>query len=119
MIWDLLQQVQIQETADRAHLANQESRSNTYNTQQLEAQLQTLALACQAMWELTSKRLDLSELDLIDKMAEIDKRDGKVDGKLSQTELTHCPDCKKTIKNHRTQCYWCGALLVRTTPFIK
>ena len=71
------------------------------------------------MWEILSKIHGVSEIDLLNKMSEIDMRDGVMDGKLEYKAATTCHDCGKPIKKVRSSCYWCGANLIRSTPFIK
>lgn len=53
-------------------------------------QLETLVLANQAMWELLSEKAGLTETDLINKMNEVDLRDGKLDGKIEKTVVREC-----------------------------
>lgn len=119
MLWDLFQQSQISSSQKSAHIADLKASIAQDDVQQLDAQVQTLALACQAMWELLSKYHGVSELDLLNKMSEIDMRDGVMDGKLVFKAATKCPDCGKDVKKVRSVCYWCGTKLVQSTPFIK
>ena len=49
---------------------------------QLEDELARLKLVCAAVWELMRERAKLTENDLLAKVAEIDGRDGVIDGKL-------------------------------------
>jgi rRNA maturation endonuclease Nob1 len=119
MLWDLLQQSQINRSRQSADTADFKASVAQANIEQLETQVQTLSLACQAMWELLGKSYGVSEIDLLNKMTEIDLRDGVMDGKLSLKAATKCHDCGKEIKKVRSNCYWCGAKLMSSTPFIK
>lgn len=83
MFWDLLQQAQINSSQKSADNADLKASIAQVNIQHLESQVQTLALANQAMWELLSKQIGITEKDLLNKMSEIDMRDGVLDGKLS------------------------------------
>lgn len=119
MLWDLLQQSQINSSRHSANAADLKAGIAQADVQQLDSQVQTLALACQAMWELLSKQYGISEIDLLNKMSEIDMRDGVVDGKLVLKASTKCTDCGKEVKKVRSNCYWCGAKLLQATPFIR
>ncbi|AQT60455.1 hypothetical protein [Cellvibrio sp. PSBB023] len=57
MLWDLLQQSQIKSTRQSADSADLKASLAQANVEQLEAQVQTLSLACQAMWEPIGKNL--------------------------------------------------------------
>jgi hypothetical protein len=119
MLWDLFQQSQIHSSKLAADTADLKASVVQADVQQLEAQVQTLALACQAMWEILSKQHEVTEADLLHKMSEIDVRDGVLDGKLVMKASTHCPDCGRDVKKIRTNCYWCGAKLQHASPFIR
>lgn len=86
---------------------------------ELNNQLETLVLANQAMWELLSEKAGLTETDLINKMNEVDLRDGKLDGKIEKKVVRECGDCGHKISKQRSVCYWCGAALQKNSPFSK
>ena len=119
MLWDLLQQWQISSSQKTANSADLKASIAQVDLQKLESQVQTLALASQAMWELLSKQYGITEADLVSKMSEIDMRDGVLDGKLLVKSFDKCPECGKEVKKARSNCYWCGAKLSLATPFIK
>lgn len=119
MMWDLLQQLQISSSTKSANSALLKAGVTQVQLEQLESQVQTLTLACQAMWELLAKNFGVTEEDLVKKMSEIDLRDGVLDGKLTAIVPTTCPDCNKAVKKTRLNCYWCGAKLTNASPFIK
>ena len=85
-------------------------RNAEWQTQELKRKDESLTITCQALWELLSERLDLREDLILQKMQEIDLRDGKMDGKISST-LTSCPSCARTNKADRKQCLYCGSVL--------
>lgn len=85
----------------------------------LNSQVETLVLANQAMWELLSEKSGLTEADLINKMNEVDLRDGKLDGKIEKKVIRECGECGHKISKQRTVCYWCGTALPTHSPFSK
>ena len=69
MLWDFLQQLQISDSQKAASDATLKANIAETNIQQLQGQVQTLALASQAMWEILSKQCGVTELDLLNKMS--------------------------------------------------
>lgn len=68
-----------------------------------------LLLLCQAMWELLREREGLTELQLADKLREIDLRDGMEDGKVSPVKVATCEHCRRPINRRHRKCIYCGA----------
>lgn len=73
----------------------------------LEAQLDRLLLANEAMWTLMRDKLGLTDNELLDRITEIDLSDGQLDGRVRKTPVS-CPKCKRTIARRFTRCMYCG-----------
>ena len=83
---------------------------------ELSAAIDKLILITRAMWEITAKEKGLTDEDLINKVNEIDLRDGKLDGKM-QTAIRQCPSCGRNLFiGHRKRLY-CGAEDTGRGPF--
>ena len=63
--------------------------------------------AKQAMWELLSDRLGVTDDELKAKILEVDARDGVVDGKLG-AEILDCPNCGHKVSTSAPRCTYCG-----------
>jgi uncharacterized protein with PIN domain len=74
---------------------------------QLTEDIQRLKLMNQAMWELIRDRARLTDKDLEEKALEIDLRDGKQDGRMSETAL-RCPSCNRVSSSRHWRCLYCG-----------
>ncbi|MBN1516746.1 hypothetical protein JXA32_09280 [Candidatus Sumerlaeota bacterium] len=74
---------------------------------ELGMRLDRIALICQAMWELLREHTGMSDEDVMQKMAEIDLRDGKEDGKMRHKVVT-CPNCKRPANTRMARCWFCG-----------
>ena len=107
MHWDLIQHFQINEAKsdarDALHTANSQDNKRRY----LQNQVDRLSLACQAMWEILRDHTGLTEEQLLGKMKEIDARDGKMDGKMTNEVLT-CPSCNNKTGTQTGSCIYCG-----------
>ena len=114
----IYQQGRIREAQDTADKASSAARTVEWQMQDLKRKVESLTITCQALWELLSERLNLSESLILDKMQEIDLRDGKVDGKISQS-LVSCPSCSRPNKASRGECLYCGTTLPTSHIFDK
>lgn len=110
-IWNVFQQNQINrlnKTFDAAKdVIAQEQAGQTSTLQQVEERLDHLALICRAMLELLEERTGLTEQDVVKKIAEVDLRDGKSDGKMT-AKAKPCPSCGGMISPRFNRCLFCG-----------
>lgn len=67
-----------------------------------------LSLLCQAMWEIIRDNTNLSDQHLQDKIAEIDLRSGKADGRMTAAGVP-CPNCGRPVSAKHRRCLYCGA----------
>lgn len=116
MFWELYQQGQIHRAQSNATRAESKARSVENDLRQIYDRIDTLALTCQAMWELIRERTTLSDEDIERRMQEIDLRDGKADGKMN-TPVFECPDCGRNVSRRHFRCLYCGAEFERQHLF--
>jgi hypothetical protein len=68
-----------------------------------------------AMSEIVRDKLKLSEQEIEAKLAEIDLRDGRLDGQsrppVGSSSVARCPDCHRPNAASRRQCLYCGTAL--------
>jgi hypothetical protein len=81
-----------------------------------EKRLDRLALHCQAMWEMLRERGQFSDEEIATKILEVDLRDGRADGRISQLVVT-CPSCNQKTSTKRASCVICGAELSKNLAF--
>ena len=82
-----------------------------------QRQIQHLTLLCQSMWELLRDHTGLTDKELSSKVADVDARDGKADGKISK-QVFACPSCGKNCNTSSQKCIWCGEDLLLHKPHI-
>jgi|CXWL01.1.fsa_nt_gi uncharacterized protein YhdP len=115
MLWDLLQQWQIDEAQSSASDASRRADRVKYDVDHTQATIDALALSCAAMWELLGERLGVTEQELLNKIEEIDLRDGKLDGRIAIVKQA-CSGCGRNNNAKRGRCLYCGTALPRA-PF--
>ena len=91
MIWDLYQQMRIRDVQEFTRRAKDDT---AMLVRKLRRSVDSLTLTCAAMWELQRDQSGSADKALIEKMQEIDLRDGKLDGKMTKP-ATACPSCQR------------------------
>jgi hypothetical protein len=69
--------------------------------------LEKLTLVCQAMWSLLQERTGLTERDLLNRVTELDLKDGVLDGKYTKPPVD-CPKCGAKMSRKFNRCLFCG-----------
>jgi len=96
-------------SASRAEAAERE-------VEQLNDRLDKLTLVCMAMWSLLREVSDLREEDLMQRVREIDLRDGVPDGKVTR-RIARCPRCNRVMSPRHKKCLYCGSPRLDLTAF--
>ncbi|QJR13556.1 hypothetical protein [Usitatibacter palustris] len=119
-LWDVFQQGQI-EAASAAAGSARDTALNAHEKVQrevhrLEAKIDGLALVSQALWELVRQHTSLTDADIQAKVAEIDARDGRIDGRLTG-KVGVCVACNRPTHSRQSACMYCGAPIDRAHAF--
>lgn len=96
----------VQATAS-ATRARGEARKAKTSVDELQNQLDRALMACEAMWSILRDKLDVTDLDLLNRINEIDLSDGKLDGKVNKSAVA-CPKCGRTIARRFSKCIYCS-----------
>lgn len=108
-LWDLHQSHRINSAESRlagaeAQLAQTASAASRIEA--LETRSEKLALLTQALVELLQTRLGLTEAEILDKVIEIDLRDGRQDGRMGGNATT-CDNCQRPYNVRKNRCLYC------------
>ncbi len=117
-LFDIFQEGRINSAQKRAENAVQKTIDLADGADTLKRRLEVMALANQALFEILQSRLGISEEEVVLRMAEIDARDGKKDGKMS-ARLTQCRRCTRQVSTARQRCLYCNELIVDGALFGK
>lgn len=116
LLWEIRQERKIGAADATASAAKRRAKTLADELTDLRRRQARLMLVCQALWELLGERLGLTDEQLLEKVREIDRRDGREDGRIGASQLT-CPNCGRNATSARTHCLYCGAPLRRPHLF--
>jgi len=125
-IWDIVQQVQIENLKARQVSGESDAERAASRGRALDGELHDrigrLVLVTEAMWELLSERFGLTVTDLATRVRDLDARDGHMDGKRGEVagaEQVRCPSCGAVVPPGKTTCQFCGAVVAaaKADPF--
>jgi hypothetical protein len=114
--WDLHQQRRIGEVEGKADEASRKATDFQERVRQLEDQIDRLTLVNQAMWSLLSGVIGITDKQLLDRVNELDLRDGVADGKITRTPA-QCGKCHRTLHPRHKRCMYCGQPVAGRTAF--
>ncbi|MBN1903183.1 hypothetical protein JW926_17815 [Candidatus Sumerlaeota bacterium] len=107
-------------TMSKANLAEMESAKATKVASEVRLQndaiiadVEKLYLIAKALWTILKEQHGYTDEGLLKKIREIDLEDGKLDGKISQTEAPSCPVCGRKLIGKHPVCLYCGATIAR------
>jgi hypothetical protein len=75
----------------------------------LQLEIERLLMVTEALWILLRDQHGFTDELLIQKVQEIDLRDGRRDGRVAKEPPMKCPQCGKAIGARRPICIFCGA----------
>ncbi|MFH0911348.1 MAG: hypothetical protein V1918_07600 [Planctomycetota bacterium] len=100
-----------------ARSAQEASQKAQTEIREFRADIERLLMTTEALWEMLKEEHGYTDEDLIKRLAEIDLRDGKIDGKVARTEApAKCPECGRALARRRPFCIFCGTPIV-AMPF--
>lgn len=118
ILFDIYQHFNIKSAQSAAETAQLTAERLSKEVEDLRARCDTLALACQALWEIVRSTTGLNDEAILSKMQEIDLRDGVLDGKITP-RMTMCSSCGRANNTRRNACVYCGTQLPSGQVFDK
>ena len=90
--------------------ANHAAKRTEQQVKLLEANLAKSLMICETLWELLAEKTGLTQDDLINKLNEVDMRDGVLDGK-NQRGIAECTACGRKVSGRHAACLYCGEII--------
>ena len=88
----------------------------TRTVKELEARVDRLTLVNLAIWSLLREKTGLTEENLLERVREIDLKDGVIDGKVPR-QVRKCEQCGRVMSARHTTCLYCGHAELVSTAF--
>lgn len=88
--------------------ATHDARAALTNTEIMASKLERLLMITEALWTFIKKEHNKTDSDLIRMVAEIDARDGRIDGRVAAEPPIPCSACNRITTKHRPKCIFCG-----------
>jgi hypothetical protein len=82
----------------------------------MRCDIERLLMIAEALWGILKEQHGYPEAELVNRVMEIDRRDGKLDGRVAAAPPPSCPKCGRTLERKRAVCIYCGQLIARD-PF--
>jgi len=82
----------------------------------LPLDVERLLMITEALWEILKEKHGYTDDELMRRVALIDLRDGKLDGKVACAEPMQCPKCHRVLNKRHVRCIYCG-VEVAQNPF--
>lgn len=92
--------------ADRASATASKARSQV---EMMQLDVERLLMITEALWTMLRDEHGYTDEQLIQKVQEIDMRDGRLDGKVAKQAPSKCPHCGRAVSPRRPMCVFCGA----------
>ncbi len=103
-------------TSVQAASAEARAREAKTEVELLRSDIERLLMITEAMWGILRDKFGYTDDELVNRVMEIDKRDGRVDGKVAVKPPGTCPRCGRTLERKRPMCLYCGQVIARD-PF--
>lgn len=99
-----------------AQQASSDASATRTKTTMLQADIERLFMITEALWTILKQERGYSDEDLIQKIKDIDLKDGKLNGKVDRQPNAACPQCGRTLLGTHSVCLYCGTAVMRD-PF--
>jgi hypothetical protein len=78
----------------------------------IQCDVEKLFMLTEALWTILKEKHGCTDAELVQRVQEIDMRDGKLDGKVAKVK-PDCPKCSRKLMGKRPVCLYCGAEVAR------
>ena len=111
-LYDIFQNFRMRQVVKDLDGTRTKTSDNSITLHELQDKVDHLSVVCLAMCELLEE-VGFNKSMLISKIEEVDRRDGKLDGRLAST--SNCNRCGRTVAVRHTHCLYCGIEMSRTS----
>lgn len=107
LLIDLYLNQRVSQVEATAEAAKDTAKQLRHEINDLKRKCDALTITSQALWEILRNKAGMTDAMILEKMQEIDLRDGRADGKISG-RVVRCPRCGRSSNANRKLCLYCG-----------
>ena len=108
---------QLRQSEFKADQAQTEATRSQAEIDVLRLYVERISMITEALWIILKEKHGYKDEELMQRITEIDLRDGRRDGQGTSAETPTCPQCKRMhVAKHRPLCLYCGATVL-VEPF--
>ena len=93
-----------------------DARSARTEVELMRCDMERLLMITEALWQILKEQYGYDDSELVNRITEIDRRDGRVDGRVAPNPPSSCPRCGRTLERKRPFCLFCGQMIAHD-PF--
>jgi len=106
------------EASREAQDATQKAQDSATQVEFMKRDIERLLMLNEALWLLLQRAHGYTDEDLRNTVADIDLRDGQLDGRVKTKQVSPCPACHRPVSTRHYTCIYCGQGL-RQDPFAR
>ncbi|HPG01203.1 MAG TPA: hypothetical protein PLE77_14185 [Kiritimatiellia bacterium] len=91
-------------------------RSARTEVELMRYDIERLLMITEALWQILKEQHGYDDSELTNRITEIDRRDGRLDGRVAPQPPSSCPRCGRTLERKRPFCLFCGQMIAHD-PF--
>jgi hypothetical protein len=107
IFWEVHQQRRIGQAKSAARSAASAASSASSEAKEVRRQLDKTLMIVEALWTMLREEHGWTDEQLVERVTEIDLRDGRLDGRVRRTSRA-CAECGRMVGADRHVCMWCG-----------
>lgn len=101
-------------SAASASAAKAEASAARSKVEKLEGDVERLLMITEALWLFIKREHNYNDKQLMEVIAKIDMKDGRMDGRVSiKAPPQKCPGCRRVLPKRQPKCMFCGELVLR------
>jgi hypothetical protein len=80
----------------------------------MKSDIERLLMITEALWIILKEEHGYTDDMLVQKINEVDLKDGKLDGRVAPNGPAECPQCHRKVVSRSNQCLFCGEVIKKS-----
>jgi len=109
--WALSQMAKGPDESMMSQDASLKANSALNQLEGMKSDIERLLMITEALWIILKEEHGYTDDMLVQKVNEVDLKDGKLDGKVAAKGPAECPKCHRKVLSRSNQCLFCGEVI--------